>query len=102
MVIFIIGLNAAEQLYPGYSVSLNYMSDLGATCHGRNCEIVQPSAIIFDSSVFLAGISIIVTIEYAMSFVHVYSLSPSPFQALVLCALAFSLNPQDIFILWWL
>lgn len=56
MTLFITGLNVAEQLYPGYSVSLNYISDLGATCHGTSCQIVQPSAAIFDSSVFLAGV----------------------------------------------
>jgi len=56
MAIFIFGLNIAEQLYPGYSVSQNYVSDLGATCRDGNCDIFQPSAMIFNSSVFLAGI----------------------------------------------
>ena len=58
-VIFIIGLNVAEQLYPGYSVSLNYISDLGATCRGTTCHIVQPSATIFNSSIFLTGVLLI-------------------------------------------
>ena len=56
MVIFIMGLNVAEQLYPGYSVSSNYISDLGATCRDNSCQIVQPSASIFNVSVFLAGL----------------------------------------------
>jgi hypothetical membrane protein len=43
---FILGLTIAEALYPGYSVSDNYVSDLG----------IGPSAIIFNSSVFLLGL----------------------------------------------
>jgi len=54
--VFIIGLNIAEQLYPNYSVSLNCVSDLGATCHGTICKTIQPSAMIFNSTIFLAGI----------------------------------------------
>jgi hypothetical membrane protein len=42
---FILCLIIAEALYPGYSVSRNYISDLG----------VGPSAIIFNASVFLLG-----------------------------------------------
>ena len=51
---FLIGMLVAETLYPGYSVSLNYISDLGATCNST-CVIVQPSSIIFNSSVFSLG-----------------------------------------------
>jgi hypothetical membrane protein len=43
---FVLGLTIAEALYPGYSVSSNYISDLG----------VGPSAIVFNSSVFLLGL----------------------------------------------
>jgi len=43
---FILCLIIAEALYPGYSVSGNYISDLG----------VGPSAIVFNSSVFLLGL----------------------------------------------
>lgn len=56
MVVFILGLNVAEELYPGYSVSMNYISDLGATCRGSDCQIFQPSAMIFNASVFIAGL----------------------------------------------
>ncbi len=56
MVIFIIGLNVAEELYPGYSVSMNYISDLGATCRGSDCRVFQPSSMIFNTSVFMAGL----------------------------------------------
>ena len=56
---FVIGLNLAEDLYPGYSVSMNYISDLGATCDGT-CSIVQPSSTIFNSSVTILGLLVLV------------------------------------------
>jgi hypothetical membrane protein len=43
---FVLGLIVSEALYPGYSVSQNYISDLG----------VGPSSMIFNSSVFLLGL----------------------------------------------
>ena len=43
---FILGLIAAEALYPGYSISTNYISDLG----------VGPSSPVFNVSVFLLGL----------------------------------------------
>jgi len=43
---FVLGLIVAETLYPGYSVSGNYISDLG----------VGPSSMIFNSSIFLLGL----------------------------------------------
>ena len=55
---FVIGLNLAEDLYPGYSVSMNYISDLGATCDGT-CNIVQPSSTIFNSSVTILGLLVL-------------------------------------------
>jgi hypothetical membrane protein len=47
---FVLGLIVSEALYPGYSVSANYISDLG----------VGPSAVYFNSSVFLMGLLIMV------------------------------------------
>jgi hypothetical membrane protein len=46
---FILCLTIAEALYPGYSLSNNYISDLG----------VGPSAIVFNSSAFLLGLLIL-------------------------------------------
>jgi hypothetical membrane protein len=46
----IVGLVVAEALYPDYSVADNYISDLG----------VGPSALIFNTSVFLLGILVVV------------------------------------------
>ncbi len=46
---FVIVLVVAEALYPGYSIATNYISDLG----------VGPSAIYFNSSVFVMGLLLI-------------------------------------------
>jgi len=43
---FVLSFIIAEALYPGYSVSDNYISDLG----------IGPSSIVFNSSVFLLGL----------------------------------------------
>lgn len=45
----VLGIITAEALYPGYSTSENYISDLG----------VGPSALIFNSSVFLLGVLLV-------------------------------------------
>jgi hypothetical membrane protein len=54
----------SETLYPGYSVANNYISDLGATCVAppstTSCVVHQPSAIIFDTTVFLLGLILLV------------------------------------------
>ena len=47
---FVIGMMLAEARYPGYSISARYISDLG----------VGPSAMIFNSSVFLMGLLILI------------------------------------------
>ncbi len=51
----ITGMHLAEYLYPGYSVSGNYISDLGATCR-VTCIIQQPSATIFNASAIILGL----------------------------------------------
>jgi hypothetical membrane protein len=54
----------AETLYPGYSVANNYISDLGATCVNppstASCIVHQPSATIFDATVFILGLLLLV------------------------------------------
>lgn len=47
---FVVGVIVSEALYSGYSISSNYISDLG----------VGPSSSIFNSSVFLLGLLLIV------------------------------------------
>jgi len=47
---FVLGLTISEALYPGYSVSGNYISDLG----------IGPSSMIFNSSVFLLGLLLLI------------------------------------------
>ena len=42
----ILAITLAESLYPGYSISENWISDLG----------IGPSALIFNSSIFLLGV----------------------------------------------
>lgn len=46
----------AEIYYPGYNVSTNYISDLGATCRSGTCNFYQPSSAIFNSSIVLLGL----------------------------------------------
>jgi hypothetical membrane protein len=48
----------SEIYYPSYSVSLNYISDLGATCVERACRFYQPSSSIFDVSILLMGLAL--------------------------------------------
>jgi len=52
---FVVGMLVAEALYPGYSISQNYISDLG----------VGPSAIIFNSSVSLLGLMVVASAYFA-------------------------------------
>ena len=56
---FLVCFMLAEIYYPGYDVSANYISDLGATCRSGTCKFVQPSSAIFDSSIVLLGASLL-------------------------------------------
>jgi len=51
---FILALIVAEALYPDYSISVNYISDLG----------VGPSSAVFNFSVFLMGILMLVGVYF--------------------------------------
>lgn len=58
---FSIGLILAEIYYPNYNVSTNRVSDLGATCPTLGpCTINQPTSMIFNSSIVLLGLLILV------------------------------------------
>ncbi len=48
----------AESFYPNYSVSQNFLSDLGANCRPEvvSCIINYPSSIIFDATLALMGL----------------------------------------------
>ncbi|MGB9659567.1 MAG: DUF998 domain-containing protein [Nitrososphaerales archaeon] len=48
---FILGLVVAEVLFPNYNVSKNFISDLG----------VGPTSLIFNSSVILFGLSLVIS-----------------------------------------
>lgn len=68
---FVIGMHLAEFFYSGYSVSENYISDLGATCR-TTCIIYQPSAFIFNTSVIIFGIFVVVSSYFIWREFHVY------------------------------
>ena len=60
---FAIGMILAEIYFPGYNVSTNYISDLGAYCPSLSlrgitgpCTILQPSSDIFTTSTIILGI----------------------------------------------
>ncbi len=57
---FVLGLLVSESLYPGYSISENYISDLG----------VGPSAVIFNGSVFLLGVLMLGAIYLLQRMFH--------------------------------
>ena len=61
---FLLLLHIAEELYQGYSTSKNAISDLGATCGSSGCIIVEPSSMIFNSSVFLLGLTLVTAAYY--------------------------------------
>jgi len=57
---FVFGMVLAEIYYPNYSVSLNYISDLGATCR-TTCQVFQPASNVFNSSIVILGALVLVT-----------------------------------------
>jgi len=57
---FVFGVFVSEALYPGYSISDNYISDLG----------VGPSALIFNSSIVLLGLLVIIGAYFAQRAFH--------------------------------
>ena len=56
----ILGLIVAEALYPGYSISTNYISDLG----------IGPSSMVFNVSIFLLGLLAIIGVYYLQRAFH--------------------------------
>ena len=67
-VMLILGFIAAEAFYPNYNLSNDKLSDLGAKAPmsilpvpASDVSIQQPSSIIFNSTVFLAGVLIIIS-----------------------------------------
>jgi len=57
---FVLGVIVSEALYPGYSVADNYISDLG----------VGSSSVIFNSSVFLMGLLLLVGAYFLQRAFH--------------------------------
>jgi hypothetical membrane protein len=80
--LILLGIVTAEATYPGYSVSQNYISDLGGA---RNGVITQPAAAVLDTAVVVGGLMIIgrrtrFTARLTNAFFPQHSryLSPSP------------------------
>lgn len=59
-VVIFLGIITAEILYPGYNTAQNMISDLGAT-EPPNSIIIQPSATIFNVSMMVCGLCIILS-----------------------------------------
>ena len=62
----LVGMLLAETLCPGYSISANHISDLGAYCNGVYPNagvwvIYQPKSNIFNSFVFLLGVLLVIS-----------------------------------------
>jgi hypothetical membrane protein len=57
----------AEIYYPGYDVSTNVISDLGATCRNGVCKFVQPSSDMFNVSIVLLGVTLLFGAYYLLS-----------------------------------
>jgi hypothetical membrane protein len=66
---FSISMILAEIYYPNYNVAKNYISDLGATCDGT-CTIFQPTSTIFNSSIVLLGILVLVGAYFLQRAFH--------------------------------
>jgi len=54
---YILAVNIAESMYPGYSIAINSLSDLGGSI-----PMVEPSAIIFNLSNIILGILLIAAV----------------------------------------
>jgi hypothetical membrane protein len=61
---FTVCLVLAEIMFPNYNVSTNYISDLGAFCPSVGPCIIEPSADIFNGSIILLGLLILLGAYY--------------------------------------
>jgi hypothetical membrane protein len=70
---FSLAMILAEIYFPNYNVSTNYISDLGAFCQGSSttgCVIHQPTSTIFNTSIVLLGLSILVGAYFLQRAFH--------------------------------
>ena len=68
---FSICLILAEIYFPNYNVSTNYVSDLGAFCPASGpCVINQPTSTIFNGSIIVLGLLIIVGAYFIQRAFH--------------------------------
>jgi hypothetical membrane protein len=80
----ILSITVAEALYPGYSISGNYISDLGT----------GPSALIFNSSIFLFGL-LVATGTYSMKSVPCFKAINAFFFLMAVGAMGVGVFNQD-------
>lgn len=63
------GIILAETFYPGYNVSSNFISDLGAFCRTQGgqyvCQINQPSSTIFNGCILVFGVLVLLGSYFA-------------------------------------
>ena len=78
---FLFMMHIAEFLFPSYSVSNNYISDLGAMCRGGVCIIYQPSSMIFNFSIVILGIMITLSSYYIYKLFRSFALTSVVFLA---------------------
>jgi hypothetical membrane protein len=68
-VVVIMGIVLAEIFYPGYNVSSNFISDLGAFCRIQGgqyvCQINQPSSTIFNGCNVVFGVLVLLGSYFA-------------------------------------
>lgn len=76
---FMLGVVIAESQYPGYNTSKNTLSDMSGSCPSVdtanplqciNSVILQPSATIFNTIVFIIGLTAAVS-AYFLSLIHI-------------------------------
>ncbi|MDG6899562.1 MAG: DUF998 domain-containing protein [Nitrososphaerota archaeon] len=67
---FSIFLVLAEILFPNYNVSTNYISDLGAFCPSTGPCVIEPSADVFNGSIILLGLLILLGAYYLQRAFH--------------------------------
>jgi hypothetical membrane protein len=93
--ICLMGIITAETFYPaGYSTSTNEISDLGST-RPPNSVFHQPSAVIFNTTMILTGLMILIAV-YFVQKIYKKPLTSIPMGLLGLGALGVGIFPGNV------